>query len=320
MSGPRFVDRLREQRRLAGDQPVWEEDGRDWPLREASRFVEAAGLGWHLQELGRGPDLLLVHGTGAATHSWRGLAPLLAERFRVIAPDLPGHGFTDPLPPAEVSLPGMAAALHRLLQALGAAPALVVGHSAGAAILLRLSLDGRMAPKGVVSLNGALLPLRGLAGHLFSPLAKLLVALPLVPRLLARQAQDPEAVARVLKDTGSAVDPLAVELYGRLVRRPGHVAAALRMMAGWNLQPLLRDLPRLGPPLLLVVGGDDRTVPPSQARRVQLLLPSARIVRLPGLGHLAHEERPDEVAKLILGFAREVGALAPENGAGQGPR
>ena len=69
--------------------------GRDWPNRAASRTVRAAGLNWHVQVMGSGPVLLLAHGTGAATHSWRGLAPLLAQHFTVVAPDLPGHGYTE---------------------------------------------------------------------------------------------------------------------------------------------------------------------------------------------------------------------------------
>lgn len=77
----------------------WDHDGRDWPNREHSRFVEAAGLRWHVQQMGRGPVLLLLHGTGASTHSWRALMPLLAAEFTVVAPDLPGHGFTS-APPA----------------------------------------------------------------------------------------------------------------------------------------------------------------------------------------------------------------------------
>jgi magnesium chelatase accessory protein len=78
------------------------------------------------------------------------------------------------------------------------------------------------------------------------------------------------------------------------------VAAALRMMAGWDLRPLERDLPRLKQPLHLVVGSNDRAVRPSQARQVGALVPIADVIRLPGLGHLAHEERPDKVAALIL--------------------
>src|SRR3954465_15975067 len=72
----------------------WDRDGRDWPHREASRFIEAAGLRWHVQIMGQGPAALLLHGTGASTHSFLDLAPLLARRFTVVMPDLPGHGFT----------------------------------------------------------------------------------------------------------------------------------------------------------------------------------------------------------------------------------
>jgi len=71
------------------------------------------------------------------------------------------------------------------------------------------------------------------------------------------------------------------------------------MMARWDLVPLLRDLPRLVPRLTLVVGSQDRAVPPAQAERIRERLPAARLVTMPGLGHLAHEERPEEAARLI---------------------
>ena len=90
------------------DRRGWQREGRDWPNREASRFVRAAGLMWHVQIMGAGPVLLLAHGTGAATHSWRALAPLLAQHFTIVAPDLPGHGFTEAPGTARLSLPGMA--------------------------------------------------------------------------------------------------------------------------------------------------------------------------------------------------------------------
>lgn len=294
---------------LMSERLVWARDGRDWPNRDSSRFVRAAGLSWHVQQMGSGPGLLLVHGTGAATHSWRGLAPLLARRFTVIAPDLPGHGFTDPLVPREMSLPGMASALHALVDSLGIEPELVVGHSAGAAILARMSLDGRISPRALVSLNGALLPLPGLAGLIFPPAAKLLARNPLVPRLFAWRGADRFALQRLIDSTGSRIDPAGVELYRRLIGSPGHVAGALAMMASWNLWPLEHDLPRLKPPLMLVVGSNDRTVSPREAHRVKALLPRAVLVSLDDLGHLAHEERPEAIGRLIVEFASSTGLL-----------
>lgn len=294
------------------DRPSWEREGRDWPNREASRFVTAGGLRWHVQMAGQGgadrPDLLLLHGTAAATHSWRDLLPLLATRFRVIVPDLPGHGFTDLPAQSRLSLPGMAGSLAALLHALGAKPVLAVGHSAGAAIALRLALDGRIAPHSVVSLNGALIPFAEKHAAFFTRAARMLVGLPFVPSLFAWRASNRAVAERLLQDTGSRIEPRGVELYTRLFRHSSHVAAALGMMANWDLVPLLHDLPRLRPRLFLVVGSQDRSIPPQQAERVRARLPSARIVTMPGLGHLAHEEKPKETAELIFALHREIPA------------
>jgi magnesium chelatase accessory protein len=289
---------------VKSDRLIWERDGLDWPNRRASRFVPQGRMNWHVQLLGQGPTVLLVHGTGASTHSWRDVIPPLARRFTVVAIDLPGHGFTS-LPPAHLlSLPHMAQALGDLLHAMDLAPALAVGHSAGAAILARMCLDRRIAPAGLISLNGALLPLGGAAGQFFSPMAKLLVSLPMVPQLFAIRAASDGVIERLLDATGSRLDPAGIELYRRLVRSPRHVSGALGMMANWDLPALKRDLRRLAVPLVLVAGANDRTIPPRDAERVKRLVPAASIVTLPGLGHLAHEERPAEIADLIERFAR----------------
>ena len=282
---------------------VWSRDGASWPNHGASRFVTSAGIDWHVQEMGAEhanlPALLLLHGTGAATHSWRGLLPLLAERHRVVAIDLPGHGFTQTPAPQRLSLMGLSADIAQLLRALNMSPDIVVGHSAGAAISARMCLDGRIAPRALVSLNGAFLPFAGVAGHVFSPLAKLLAANSLVPRLVAWQAGSIGAIERLLRDTGSALDPEGVALYRRLVQSPSHVAAALRMMSNWQLEPLVRDLPKLATKLVLVAADNDRTISPDVARKVHALVKGSEIVRLPGLGHLAHEEQPSMIADLI---------------------
>ena len=78
------------------------------------------------------------------------------------------------------------------------------------------------------------------------------------------------------------------------------MAGALAMMADWDLPGLWHDLPRLHTPLALLVGQQDRTVPPSQAQRVRLKLPATVLRHLDGLGHLAHEEAPQRVAEALL--------------------
>ena len=287
----------------------WEVSGLTWPNRAASTFVEAGGLRWHVQRAGTGPTLLLLHGTGAATHSWRGLLPWLAQFFTVIAPDLPGHGFTTAPLPAEHSLPSFAALVSALLVKLRVGPVLAVGHSAGAAIAARMCLDHTLSPAGIVAINGALLPLQGLPGTVFSPLAKLLAANSIVPKLFSWRAGDRAVTERLLLGTGSKIDAEGVALYGELMRHSSHAAAALNMMAHWDLPALERDIARLATPILLVVGDNDRTVPPNDAARLQRYLPSATVTHLPHLGHLAHEEAPQPVGEIIRAFAAERGVL-----------
>lgn len=278
----------------------WQTDGDSWPNHAASRFVDAGGLRWHVQLFGAGPVLLLLHGTGASTHSWRDFAPELARRFRVIAPDLPGHAFTSSPGPSGLSMPAMAGAVAELMRVLDERPHWVVGHSAGAAVAARMTLDGLVAPQGIVSLNGALLPLGGMRHPSLGGLTRWLATGDWLPGLFSRRAAtDPAVVERMLAQTGSRLDEPGKQLYRRLVASPPHARAALSMMAMWDPRALERDLPRLAVRLELVVGSEDRMILPGEAVRVRSLLPSARIHALPGLGHLAHEERPADVAALV---------------------
>jgi magnesium chelatase accessory protein len=280
-------------------KPDWRREGRDWPNREASRFVRAGGLQWHVQVMGTGPTLLLLHGAGAASHSYRDLAPLLARDYTVICPDLPGHGFTQTPPGDGLSLPGMVRSLEALLTALDAEPHAAVAHSAGAAIALRLRLKGRIGAGGVIGLNAALRPFPGAAALIFPALAKLLVLNPLAVQMFAWRAGMAGAVAKLIEGTGSYIDPLGLKAYTALFSTTGHIAGALGMMSSWDLQPLLADLHRLPGPLTLIVGENDLAVTPDVADEVKAKVPHARKIALPGLGHLAHEEAPSQVAALV---------------------
>ncbi len=257
-------------------------------------MVDAAGLRWHVQRWNAGrpgrPVALLIHGTGAGSHSWRHLAPRLAQRFDVIAPDLPGHAFTETTDAQALSLPAVADALAALLERLQVRPALVVGHSAGAAVALRMALSGGIAPQLVVSINGAILPLQGALGRMFMPAARLLAASPLVAPAFAAWAALPSVTRRLLDSTGSRIDAEGERCYAHLVADGRHAAGALRLMASWDLDALAHDLPRLTVPLLLMAAEGDRTLSPSHAQRVQAVVSHSQLVWQPGLGHLSHEE------------------------------
>jgi magnesium chelatase accessory protein len=286
-------------------------DCAEWPNKFASRFLDAAGVRWHVQIDGEGPTLLLLHGAGASTHSWRDLFPALTRSFRVIAPDLPGQGRSAPGPSSVYTIRGMGRALSALLKRLGASPDLVVGHSAGAALAVRMTIDRLIAPKVLIGINAAIQPFGAGMAALYTGIARFLAINPFAPRLFAWRASRPGAVERLIKETGSKIEPRGVALYRRLAANPAHVAATLRMMANWDLAELERDIPRIATPLRLIVGARDRAVAPERTAAVARLSPLIAIERLPHLGHLAHEEEPRAIADRIIDMARQHG-LPPE--------
>ncbi|MBU6365068.1 MAG: alpha/beta fold hydrolase [Gemmatimonadetes bacterium] len=282
------------------DSPV------DWPRRERSHRLLRPGIAWGLTREGEGPLLLLLHGTGGSSHSWAPCIPALARHCTVLTLDLPGHGFTRLLArpagtPDPLALRGMAAAVADVLQALDARPTVVAGHSAGVPLLLRLILDGAIAPERVVGICPALVPPEPLLqATLGAPLAALATAAP-VARAGAWLARTTGVVPAMLASTGSPLTPAQAARYAWLCTDPARVHAALAMMARWDLPGVLRDAHALRVPVTLLAGARDRWVPLAALRRaVERFLPQASLAVAPG-GHLLPEEDPARVVAAILG-------------------
>ncbi len=297
---------------VSGRYPDWASDGADWPNRAASRFVEAGGFHWHVQEMGpdgAAPICLLLHGTGAATHSWRDMLPLLAKDYKVVAVDLPGHGFTQKrfnhakiVPNA--NLPGMAGAISALLDELAISPDVIVGHSAGVAIAVQMMLDRQMRVP-LVGFTPALMPFPGLAAKLFPALALMLFTNPFVSVIFSRLAARPGEAAKFLRrSTGSKIDAAGERFYRRLFAKSGHCDGAIRMMANWRLEPLRDRLGEIDAPVMLVTGSKDAAIPASAVRGAADLIPACVTRDMAGLGHLAHEEDPAGAARIIHEFAQ----------------
>jgi magnesium chelatase accessory protein len=288
----------------------WKTDGANWPNREASRFVAAGGLAWHVQVMGEGPVVLLVHGTGSSTHSWRDVMPILARKFTVVAPDLPGHAFTSEPARDGETLAGMARGLGALIYALQLSPERAAGHSAGAAILVRMRAANLFAAGTIVGFNGAYFPFGGPAASFFSPLSKFIARSPVMPKFFSSMADD-RTVEKLLRDTGSAIDRPGLEIYRRLFANERHVAGTLAMMASWDLTSMEADLGRLAARLYLVKALGDLAIEPSSQDRALRLTPGAALITLSGVGHLAHEENPALAAEIIAEPERFAGQDIP---------
>ena len=265
------------------------------------RFADIRGVGTSYFLGGSGPPVVLVHGLGGAATNWTELAPLLARRRRVLVPDLPGHGRSEPLRRLQ-DLGSLADHVADLAEAEDVLPAAVVGNSMGGVVAVRLAVRRSDAVSALVLVAAAGIvsgTRRAEAGLAFaSALSPTSVAARLRHRVVRRPA-----LARAVFGYWGADDPAALSPTAVLgfLEGPAHatdIASAARA--------LVRDDPRqdLGLvrcPTLVVWGARDRLVPLADgfeyARRLR-----APIRTVPGAGHLLIGERPEECAEILEEF------------------
>ncbi len=282
-----------------------------WDVQHTVASPRVGDVQWHVKRAGRGPRLVLLHGTGSSSHSWRGLVAHLAKDFECIAPDLPGHGDSGVTDQYPMTLQAITNSLAAMLARETEPPVAIIGHSAGAAIATQLGCTKRVIPQMLIALNGAFLPYGGMASRILSPLAKLAASSRLLVGHAARRAADPNAVKRMIVSTGSHLADRELAGYQTLFKSIPHIRATLRMMAAWRLESLQAQMPWLEVPLHLLVGELDTAVSPMQAERVVRKTPSASRHSVGALGHLMHEERPDLVADFVNKLLRHTVVAIP---------
>ena len=279
-----------------------------WPNRAHARMTRVRPHDWCVVEVGSGPEILLLHGAGGSGHSF---APLIAAlpSYRCLVPDLPGQGFTRAANKGRLGIDAMAEDLAHLITHEGWAPRIVIGHSAGAALALRLST---LIPlDGIIGINAALGSFQGAAGVMFPLLARVLAVTPFVPRFVSGLWGNAATVRRLLTSTGSPPDEACLSQYLTLVRDADHVDGTLGMMAQWKLDPLMAGAAGLATPTLLIASTGDKVVPARVSRDAARTLPNASYTELPNLGHLAHEEAAANVASLITAWLPTVQPQKP---------
>ncbi len=275
-----------------------------WPHAGLSRHVASPPHQWHVQIAGTGPDMLLLHGAGSSAHSWRDLILPLSSQYRVIALDLPGHRLSRVGARRRSGLEPMSEDIARLLRRLDAVPDIIVGHSAGAAVALRLAQILSPGPRRIVCINGALENFPGITGVVFPLAAKALAYNPLTGPVVAA-TMSRQAAKRLIEGTGSHLTAEGIDFYHRLFKDRHHVKGTLAMMEQWSLDPLLTSLPAISQPVLFLVGSGDRTVAPAASLSAARLVGNGRVQEFIGAGHLMHEEYPRTVVEAILRFAAE---------------
>ena len=254
---------------------------------------------------GQGPPVVLLHGQPGSAADWARLVSLLEGDFTVIAPDRPGYGRTGG---TAVGFRANAEAVVCLLDRLGLASAMIVGHSWSGGVALALAEDH---PQRVASL--VLVCSVGPA-EVLSRLDRLL-AIPPVGSAVAAVALNLAGAVLSLPPVRQYVDR---RVRGTSDESLAAMADAWRAGHVWRSyvieqRALVHELPALGPglaavqaPTAVVVGGADKIVPPATGERLAASIPGARLVCVPGVGHLLPRERPDTVAAAV----REVNGRA----------
>jgi pimeloyl-ACP methyl ester carboxylesterase len=266
------------------------------------RYEQVGGLRVHYAEAGAGEPLILQHGWPQHWWMWRALIGPLAERYRVICPDLRGFGWSD-APRTGYRKAKLADDLLALMDRLGIERARLVGHDWGAYVgfLLCLAHPQRISRFAALSIPppwpapGAwkLAPMLTYQGVLAAPFAG---------ELAVRRLRLPALLLRVGRAAGSFSDE-EIERYAAPLRRPGSARASSQMYRTFLLHELGRDAPsaRLTTPTLLLMGERD-LLAAGVGSDYSSHADDLEIEYVPGASHFVAEERPDFVLDRLLAF------------------
>jgi pimeloyl-ACP methyl ester carboxylesterase len=268
----------------------------------AERFLEVDGRLVHVEQAGQGEPVLLIHGFGASTYSWRKVIPGLSASHRVVALDLNGFGYTErPRDPAGYSREGQERLILGVLDALGIASAHVVGHSYGGALTLFLASrhPGRVRSMVLVDSAAPSYPedRRTRAAGL-RPVNWLFVR-----GLAVREGAVRKALERSVHDD-SLVNPQLVAAYRERLRIEGLANAFYGLTAPSRSSrgPEPVDLGSIDVPALVLWGEEDQLIAVAAGRRMASRLPRAELAVLPETGHMPMEERPEDFLRIVGEF------------------
>jgi pimeloyl-ACP methyl ester carboxylesterase len=272
----------------------------------APKFIEIHGERFAVRDEGEGEALLLIHGMAGSSQTWRDIQPQLAKKYRVIAPDLLGHGQSSK-PRTDYSLGAFAVGLRDLLDELGVESATVVGHSLGGGIAMQfLYQHPDYCRRLVLISSGGLGPDVGWILRLLAAPGAELVMPVIAPSPVLRAGN---SVRGWLSSLGLR-SPRGAEIwnaYSSFSDRETRDAflRTLRSVVdyrGQSVSALNRLALRADLPTLAIWGEQDAIIPVDHAYSALEARPNCRVEVLPGVGHFAHVEAPMEVVDLLDDF------------------
>lgn len=269
-------------------------------VEKPGRILSVDGVGIHYLEAGEGPALVLIHGLGASTFTFRRILPDLARRFRVVALDLKGFGFSE-RPDGDYALSTQAELVRQVMDQLDIDRASVLGHSMGGAVAMRLALA---CPERVERLILASSASDVELGRRTWGAAIIGRMLPIAaPFTLHNRRFREFSLKSGYYDPGRCTEDV-IEGYMLPGMVRGYLRALGNTMAHWRHDPPLHP-EEITQPTLVLWGAEDRWLPPSRGERLHRLIPGSRLALVEGGGHLFLEEQPQAALRLIEEFLLE---------------
>jgi pimeloyl-ACP methyl ester carboxylesterase len=255
------------------------------------QFVSVDGQRIHMQIMGSGPDLVLIHGASGNLRDFTmGFAQNLANRYRVIAVDRPGLGYSDPMPGDDPSVAGQARVLRDAVAQIGATHPIVLGQSYGGTVALAWALQD--PPAALVLVSAPSLPWPGKLDWWYQATSSSLGHVTLVP--LAAAFVPESYIRRAILDVFAPESPPPgyLEHFGvDLTLRRGPLGANVTQVNSLRPQvvEMQSEYPKLTLPVELVHGDADTIVPLSiHSEPLSHILPNAHLTVIPGAGHMPH--------------------------------
>ena len=268
-----------------------------------SQFVSLQGMQVHLRDEGPRTDLqpiVLLHGTSASLHTWDGWTDALKGQRRVIRMDLPGFGLTGPMPDGDYRLTRYVDFVIALLDQLGVQQAVLAGNSFGGNVAWKIAVDHPQRVRKLVLVDAAGYPFDPASMPVGFKIAQVSVLRPVMAHTLPRSMI--ESSVRTVYGDASKVTPELVERYYELALRSGNRAALVELFRQSRLGEFAIQIPQVRQPTLILWGGQDRLIPPGNARQFHRDIPASRLVMFDALGHVPHEEDPAQTVAVVKPF------------------
>jgi pimeloyl-ACP methyl ester carboxylesterase len=269
---------------------------------EPSRFLDIEGMQVHYRDEGPrdAPTIVLLHGTSASLHTWEGWVAGLKQDYRVVSLDLPAFGLTGPFPTADYSIANYSRFLAEVLNRLEVPTASFAGNSFGGQLAWQFTVDHPERVERLILVDAAGYPRQSTSVPVGFKIAGMPLLRPLMANVLPRSLI--ESSVRSVYGDPSIVDEALIDRYYDLALREGN-RKALRERFQQSLVGVEPErIASIEKPTLIIWGGRDGLIAPSNAERFHADIKGSRLVMFDELGHVPQEEAPAETLAVVREF------------------